>query len=73
VADFEEGYRYENDNLNLAFMSFLTPCILSWFKGRDQSSVVFSDEYTKLQKYLVEPNVCRNLSNLIILVYYTIK
>jgi hypothetical protein len=45
-------------------MSFLTPCT-SW-SGRDQSSVVFSDEYTKLQKYLVEPNVWRNLSNLIL-------
>ena len=60
-ADFEEGYRYENDNLNLGLHEFSHALYFHGLKGRDQSSVVFSDEYTKLQKYLVEPNVLAQL------------
>ena len=60
-TDFEEGYRYENDNLNLGLHEFSHALYFHGLKGRDQSSVVFADEYTKLQKYLVEPDVLSKL------------
>jgi Mlc titration factor MtfA (ptsG expression regulator) len=74
-ADFEEGYRYENDNLNLGLHEFSHALYFHGLKGRDQSSVVFSDEYTKLQKYLVEPNVLAQLveSNYFRIYAYTNK
>lgn len=60
-ADFEEGFLYENDNLNLGLHEFSHALYFHGLKGRDQSSAIFSDEYVKLQEYLVEPDILARL------------
>lgn len=60
-ADFQEGFQYKNDNLNLGLHEFSHALYFHGLKGRDQSSVVFSGEYSKLQKYLVEPDILGKL------------
>jgi Mlc titration factor MtfA (ptsG expression regulator) len=60
-TDFEEGFRFENDNLNLGLHEFSHALYFHGLKGKDQSSAIFSDEYTKLQKYLVEPDILERL------------
>jgi len=59
--DFQEGFRIENDNLNLGLHEFSHALYFHGVKGRDQSSVVFAETYVKLQKYLTESDVLRRL------------
>lgn len=73
--DFQEGLQYKNDNLNLGLHEFSHALYFHGLKGRDQSNIVFSDEYTKLQRYLVEPDVLNKLieSNYFRIYAYTNK
>jgi Mlc titration factor MtfA (ptsG expression regulator) len=59
--DFEEGLKYENDNLNLGLHEFSHALYFHGLKGRDQSSVVFSDSYDKIIDYLKRPDVLKGL------------
>ena len=61
-ADFEEGHQFKNDNLNLGLHEFSHALYFHGLKGRDHSSAIFSDEYTKLQEYLVQPTIIEKLT-----------
>jgi Mlc titration factor MtfA (ptsG expression regulator) len=55
--DFKEGFRIENDNLNLGLHEFSHALYFHGVKSKDHSSVIFADTYIKLQRYLTEPGV----------------
>ena len=59
--DFLEGFEFESDNLNLGLHEFSHALYFHGLKGRDQSSIVFSDTYVEIKEYLVQPNVLNNL------------
>ncbi|WP_414000200.1 zinc-dependent peptidase [Flavobacterium sp. W1B] len=59
--DFEEGFRYESDNINLGLHEFAHALYFHGLKGKDQSSIVFADAYVKIQEYLVRSNVLDHL------------
>jgi Mlc titration factor MtfA (ptsG expression regulator) len=59
--DFEQGYRFDSDNRNLGLHEFAHALYFHGLKGRDQSSVVFSSTYVKIQEYLVQPNILDQL------------
>ncbi|WP_248905549.1 zinc-dependent peptidase [Flavobacterium sp. K5-23] len=59
--DFQEGFYFENDNLNLGLHEFGHALHFHGLKSRDQSSIVFSDAYVNMQEYLVQPNVLNQL------------
>lgn len=59
--DFQEGFQFENDNLNLGLHEFAHALYFHGLKGRDQSSIVFSDAYGEIKEYLVQPNILNNL------------
>jgi hypothetical protein len=61
--NFQEGFSYENDNLNLGLHEFSHSLYFHGLKNRDQSSVVFADAYKKMQKYLTETDVLSRLVN----------
>jgi Mlc titration factor MtfA (ptsG expression regulator) len=61
-ADFEEGHQFKNDNLNLGLHEFSHALYFHGLKGRDHSSAIFSDEYTRLQEYLVRPEIVEKLT-----------
>jgi Mlc titration factor MtfA (ptsG expression regulator) len=61
--DFQEGFRIENDNINLGLHEFTHALYFHGVKGRDQSSIVFADTYVKIQKYLTEPGVLNGIVN----------
>ncbi|MDG2432262.1 MAG: zinc-dependent peptidase [Flavobacterium sp.] len=61
-ADFEEGFQFTNDNLNLGLHEFSHALYFHGLKGRDHSSAIFSDEYSKLQEYSVKPEVVQKLT-----------
>lgn len=61
--DFQEGFRLENDNLNLGLHEFSHALYFYTVKRKDQSSVVFRDAYGKMQKYLTESDVLSSLVN----------
>ncbi|MEZ7504695.1 zinc-dependent peptidase [Flavobacterium sp. Arc2] len=55
--DFQEGYYCDNDNLNLGIHEFAHALYFHGLKSRDQSGVVFSSTYVKIQEYLVQPKI----------------
>jgi hypothetical protein len=55
--DFQEGFRIENDNLNLGLHEFAHVLYFHGLKSRDQSSVVFSDTYDKIKQYIQQTEV----------------
>jgi Mlc titration factor MtfA (ptsG expression regulator) len=59
--DFKEGFLFENDNLNLGLHEFGHALYFHGLKNRDQSSIVFSDAYVKMQEYLVQPDILNQL------------
>lgn len=59
--DFEEGLRFENDNLNLGLHEFSHALYFHGLKGRDQSSIIFADSYDKIIAYLKRPDVLKGL------------
>lgn len=59
--DFEQGYRFDSDNRNLGLHEFSHALYFHILKGRDQSSVIFSSTYVKIQEYLVQPNILDQL------------
>jgi Mlc titration factor MtfA (ptsG expression regulator) len=61
--DFKEGFRIENDNLNLGLHEFSHALYFHGVKSRDKSSVVFADTYIKIQRYLTEPGVLTGIVN----------
>ncbi|CAM2791047.1 zinc-dependent peptidase [Flavobacterium frigoris] len=73
--DFQEGYYYDSDNLNLGIHEFSHALYFHGLKSRDQSAVVFSSAYVKIQEYLVQPNVLDKLvlSNYFRIYAYTNK
>jgi Mlc titration factor MtfA (ptsG expression regulator) len=62
-SDFQEGFRYENDNINLGLHEFSHALYFHGLKSRDQSSIVFADAYNKMQIYLTETDVLSRLVN----------
>lgn len=60
--DFQEGFRFENDNLNLGLHEFSHALCFQELKGRNRD-VVFANAYNKIQKYLTEPDVLGQLVN----------
>jgi Mlc titration factor MtfA (ptsG expression regulator) len=61
--DFQEGFRYDNDNLNLGLHEFSHALCFHGLKSRDESSIVFADAYNKMQRYLTETDVLSRLVN----------
>ncbi|RTY90919.1 zinc-dependent peptidase [Flavobacterium sp. GT3R68] len=59
--DFQQGFQLEADNLNLGLHEFAHALHFHGLKGRDQSSIVFSDGYVNIKEYLVRPNVLKLL------------
>ncbi|MES2238792.1 MAG: zinc-dependent peptidase [Bacteroidota bacterium] len=59
--DFKEGLRFENDNLNLGLHEFAHAVYFHGLNSSDESSLVFSNFYTKIQEYLVRPNIMHQL------------
>lgn len=59
--DFQDGLNYENDNLNLGLHEFSHALYFHGLRGRDQSSVVFSDSYSKIKSYLNRPEILNQL------------
>lgn len=59
--DFQEGFYYKNDNLNLGLHEFSHALYFHGLKGSDQSSVVFSDSFDKIKEYLINPEVLNQL------------
>lgn len=59
--DFQEGLRYGGDNLNLGLHEFSHALYFHGLRGRDQSSVVFSDSYDKIKAYLNRPEILNQL------------
>lgn len=73
--DFQEGYSCDNDNLNLGIHEFSHALYFHGLKSRDQSGVVFSSTYVKIQEYLVQPTILAQLvsSNYFRIYAYTNK
>lgn len=61
--DFQEGFRFENDNINLGLHEFSHALYFHALTHRDVSSVVFADAYNKIQKYLTEAGVLHVIVN----------
>lgn len=59
--DFQEGFLFDNDNLNLGIHEFSHALYFHGLKSRDQSAVVFSSTYVKIQEYLVQPNTLEKI------------
>jgi hypothetical protein len=59
--DFEQGYRFKSDNRNLGLHEFAHALYFHGLKGKDQSSVVFSSAYVKIQEYLIQPYILDEL------------
>lgn len=71
--DFKEGFRDDNDNINLGLHEFAHALCFHCLKAKDQSSIVFADGYVKTQKYLVQSKVLDHLiaSNYLRIYAYT--
>ena len=59
--DFQQGFQFEKDNLNLGLHEFAHALHFHGLKCNDQSSIVFSDTYVKIKEYLVQPNILNHL------------
>lgn len=59
--DFQEGFYYENDNLNLGLHEFTHALYFHGLTDKDQSSVVFADSFNKVKEYLLNPEISSQL------------
>ncbi len=51
--DFQEGYKINNDNINLGIHEFTHAIHLNSVKQRDVSSIIFKDSFKELSKLLI--------------------
>lgn len=54
--DFEEGFRIDDDNLNLGIHEFTHAIHLNSMKSNDTASIIFSDGFYELQQLLLNEN-----------------
>lgn len=59
--DFEEGYDYSNDNLNLGIHEFAHAIHLHGLRRTDASSLQFAKMYVKIRQYIEKPEVLNAL------------
>lgn len=61
--DFEEGFRIEDDNLNLEIHEFTHAIHLNSMKRSDTTSVVFSDGFSELLRLLSNEDLVTDIKN----------
>jgi len=61
--DFEEGFRIEDDNLNLGIHEFAHAIHLNSMKRSDTASLVFSDGFSELLRLLRNENLMTDIKN----------
>ena len=61
--DFEEGFRIEDDNLNLGIHEFTHAIHVNSLKSSDASSVIFADGFHDLEHLLLDDSVKSKIMN----------